>query len=73
VSSRATKSSIPTSQGSTLMWTESYAEHHPAGTVQRLQEAAFWGALILLAAGSAGFFNMEGPASHFAWSQVLLG
>jgi hypothetical protein len=58
-------------QGSTLLWTEHYADHERAARIlETARDAAFGLALVVLAAGVAGFLTLERPTTHTSATAV---
>ena len=55
-------------QGSTLLWTEHYGTGRTPGerAVEVLADAAFGLALVVMAAGVAGFLTLERPQARTA-------
>lgn len=67
------RETVRNGQGSTFLWTEHYADRTPtarAGEV--LQDAVFGLALVVLAAGVAGFLTLERPTGHPAAATIAL-
>ena len=66
--SKAEKEAIVDGQGSTLLWTEHYGGPRTSGerAVEVARDAAFGLALVLMAAGVAGFLTLERPTSRTA-------
>ena len=66
--SRAEKEAIVNGQGSTLLWTEHYGVGRTRGerAVETARDAAFGLALVVMAAGVAGFLTLERPTTRSA-------
>ena len=65
------REAVRNGQGSTLLWTEHYADRTPAArAVEILRDAAFGLGLVVLAAGVAGFLTLERPTSRAAATMV---
>jgi hypothetical protein len=60
-------------QGSTFLWTEHYADHERAERLfETARDAAFGLALVVLAAGVAGFLTLERPTTHTSATTAAL-
>ena len=67
------RQAVRTGQGSTFLWTEHYADHeHAARVLETARDAAFGLALMVLAAGVAGFLTLERPTTHTSATAVAL-
>jgi hypothetical protein len=67
------RQAVRNGQGSTFLWTEHYADRtRGARVAEALRDAAFGLALVVLAAGVAGFVTLERPASHTAAAALAL-
>lgn len=65
--SKAEKEAVVNGQGSTLLWTEHYADSTPsARAAETLRDAVFGLALMVMAAGVAGFLTFERPTVRSA-------
>ena len=62
------RDAIVNGQGSTLLWTEHYGMGRTPGerAAEALGDAAFGLALVVMAAGVAGFLTLERPAARTA-------
>ena len=62
------RDAIVNGQGSTLLWTEHYGTGRTPGerAVEVLEDAAFGLALVVMAAGVAGFLTLERPTARTA-------
>jgi hypothetical protein len=62
---------IVNGQGSTLLWTEHYGTGRTAGerAAEVLRDAAFGLALLVMAAGVAGFMTLERPHAR-TWTPI---
>jgi len=71
--SKTEKEAIVNGQGSTLLWTEHYGGARTSGerAVEMARDAAFGLALVLMAAGVAGFLTLERPTSRTAAPSVV--
>ena len=67
------RQAVRNGQGSTFLWTEHYADHERAARVfETARDAAFGLALMVLAAGVAGFLTLERPTTHTSATAVAL-
>ena len=66
--SKTEKGAIVNGQGSTLLWTEHYGTGRTRGerAVEVARDAAFGLALVVMAAGVAGFLTLERPTARSA-------
>ena len=60
------RDAVVNGQGSTLLWTEHYGTGRTRGerAAEVLEDAAFGLALVVMAAGVAGFLTFERPAAR---------
>jgi len=66
------KDAVRNGQGSTLLWTERYGtgRTRSARVAEVVEDAAFGLALVVMAAGVAGFLTLERPSSRTAAAVV---
>ena len=65
------RETVRNGQGSTFLWTEHYAERERAARLlETARDAAFGLALVVLAAGVAGFLTLERPTTHTSATTV---
>jgi hypothetical protein len=61
------RDAVVNGQGSTLLWTEHYADRtRSARVAEHFRDAAFGLALVVMAAGVAGFLTLERPTARSA-------
>ena len=65
------RDAIVNGQGSTLLWTEHYGTGRTPGerAAEVLEDAAFGLALVVMAAGVAGFLTLERPHAR-TWTPI---
>ena len=67
------RETVRNGQGSTLLWTEHYADRERrARLFETMRDAVFGLALVVLAAGVAGFLTLERPTTHTSATTVAL-
>lgn len=65
------REAVRVGQGSTFLWTEHYADRTPGARLfETARDAAFGLALVVLAAGVAGFLTIERPTASSAATVV---
>jgi hypothetical protein len=66
------RDAVVNGQGSTLLWTEHYGTDLTRSTrvVEALRDAVFGLALVVMAAGVAGFLTLERPSARSAATVV---
>jgi hypothetical protein len=66
------RDAVRNGQGSTFLWTEHYGTGRTRGArvAEVVEDAAFGLALVVMAAGVAGFLTLERPAGHSAATAV---
>jgi len=71
--SNAEREAVVNGQGSTLLWTEHYGTGRTRAerAVEVLRDAVFGLALVVMAAGVAGFLTLERPTSRSAAPVVV--
>jgi hypothetical protein len=66
------KDAVRNGQGSTFLWTEHYGTDRTRGArmAEVVEDAAFGLALVVMAAGVAGFLTIERPTARTAAAMV---
>jgi hypothetical protein len=65
------RQAVRNGQGSTFLWTEHYADSERRVRIfETMRDAAFGLALVVMAAGVAGFLTLERPTAHSAEAAV---